>query len=169
MVALDALLRTTGVTVGAVREVAAAHPGDRDRNAVEPAVASTDPRSATPSASRLRVALLGRGLPVPLAGRQLLDGQGRLVARLPLAWPDTRTAIASASGSKVAARAVGWEVVEFDRATVLDRPDDLAVRLVRLLARWDPPSLAGVAGFPLPPPPEGDGTCDGGLSRLVEA
>ncbi|MCD2189221.1 hypothetical protein [Actinomycetospora soli] len=166
VVVLDALVRATALDADDVRSVLAAHPEDRDRTAVEPALAWLDARSPGPAASRLRVALLARGLPRPLVDR-VLSGPDRGVAHLCLAWPAARTGLALHTGAAAGARDVGWEVLEWPDPTT-DDVDGLATRLERLLTRWDPPRLLArpKPWWELPLPPDDHGWFDDGRSRL---
>jgi hypothetical protein len=124
------------------------------------------------------VGLLARGLEVPLVAQRLLDGEGRLVAELSLAWPGVRLGIAHRAGVRAAAAAVGWEVLEVQEDVaeqwgLRKSPaplDGLAARLERTADRWDPPPrVGGRRAGRMPRPPLPDGECDGGLSRLVPA
>jgi hypothetical protein len=159
VVVIDALLRATGTEPAAVDAVVGEHPGERDVRRVAEVLAWVDPRSPSPRASRLRVALLARGVDVPLVAQRLLDGEGRLVAELALAWPAVRLGLAHTVGVRAAAARVGWEVREV-REDLAEQwgtragpapVDWLATRLRRPVARRGGP----------------DGACDGGLSRLV--
>ncbi|MCD2186814.1 hypothetical protein [Actinomycetospora soli] len=165
VVALDALTRRTGLAPDDVRAVAAAHRGDREVRAVEPVLAWVDPRSPDDEASRRRVRLLARGLPVPVVEQRLLDTDGGLVARLALAWPEARVGLGGDRDGWARARAIGWEVI---RPGARVAADDVVRWVSRAYERWDPePRLGMPRPLRLPPPPEPDGTCDGGLSRLV--
>ena len=167
VVAIDALAAATGLGVGEVRAIVAAHPGDREVRAVEPVLAWVDARSRDEAQSRRRVRLLARGLPVPRVDQRLLDTAGDRVADLALAWPEARTGLTAQPRTARRAREIGWEVLEIDVAAPVD---GVATWLRRSLERWDPvPRLGTPRPLRLPPPPEGDGTCDGGLSRLAEA
>jgi hypothetical protein len=169
VVVLDALTRATGLDPDDVRAVLAAHPDDRDRSAVGPALAWVDARSPGPAASRMRIALLMRGLPRPLVEQELSGADGA-VATLALAWPGSRTGMARHPRAEEAARELGWEVVEWpDRSG--DRIDGLATRLERLMDRWDPPRMLArpAPAWRLPPPPDDEGWFDGGRSRLQPA
>ncbi|NMO91399.1 hypothetical protein [Actinomycetospora sp. TBRC 11914] len=178
VVVVDALLRVTGTELDAVRAVADAHAGERDVRRAAEALAWVDPRSPTARVSRVRVGLLARGLETPLVAQRLLDGDGRPVAELALAWPGVRTGVAHQQGVRGAAAALGWEVLEV-RADVAEvwgtrnapAPIDVLARELRRAAdRWHPaPRLGGRNPARLPRPPGPDGECDGGLSRLVPA
>ena len=167
VVAIDALAGKTGLALDDVRTIAAAHPGGRDVLAVEPVLAWVDPRSRGAAQSRRRVRLLVRGVPVPRVEQRLLDADDARVADLPLAWPEARTGLTAQPGTARRAREIGWQLLE----TGVGAPvDGVVTWLRRSLERWDPPPRLGTPDAPrLPPSPEGDGTCDGGLSRLVEA
>jgi hypothetical protein len=178
VVVVDALLGATGTDVGGAQELADRHRGERGVSDVGPVLGSVDPRSPSPEASRLRVGLLARGLAVPLVAQHLLDGEGRPVAELALAWPEVRLGLAHVYGVREAAARVGWEVLEVRDDLAREwgtrtRPapiDDIARHLHRLADRWDPPPrLSGRWPGRLPRPPGPDGECDGGLSRLVPA
>jgi hypothetical protein len=176
VVVLDALLRATDTAAGTVRAVVEGHEGERGVADARAVLAWVDPRSPGPAASRLRVGLLARGVAVPLVAQRLLDGEGRPVAELALAWPAVRVGLAHVAGVRGPAAAVGWEVFEV-RADVAEQwgtrtrpaPLDVVVRqLERAGDRWDPvPRVGGRNPARLPRPPGPDGECDGGLSRLV--
>ncbi|MDL5157106.1 hypothetical protein [Actinomycetospora termitidis] len=167
VVVLDALARATRIGADEVRAVRDAHPDDRDRTAVEPALSWLDPRSPGPAASRLRVALLARGLPRPCVEQRLTDRDG-VVSDLALAWPETRTGLSRQRGVAAAAREIGWEVVEQPDPST-DGVDGLAARLTKQMERWDPPRMLARPRpiWLLPSPPDDDGWFDDGRSRLV--
>lgn len=52
-----------------------------------------DPRSESPMETRLRLILIDGGLPTPQVQYEVYDGDGRLVARLDLAYPQRRLGI----------------------------------------------------------------------------
>jgi hypothetical protein len=178
VVVVDALCRTAPLDVEAVRALVEVHAGERDVVHAEAVLAWVEPRSPSPGASRLRVGLRARGLEVPLAAQRLLDGEGRPVGELALAWPEVRVGLAHVPGVRGAAAAVGWEVLEV-RADVAEqwgtrtRPaplDVLVGQLRRAADRWDPvPRVGGRSSAKMPRPLGPDGECDGGLSRLVAA
>ncbi|MDT7744177.1 MAG: hypothetical protein QOE59_3255, partial [Actinomycetota bacterium] len=177
VVVLDALCRRTSLGVAAVRALADRHAGERGVAQVEQALRWVDPRSPSPTASRLRVGLLARGVDVPLVA-QVLEGQEQLIAELALAWPVVRVGIAHTSGVRRAAAVAGWEVLEVGEDAAQEwgscrraAPiDELAAWVLRVAGRWDPPPrIGGPSPGRLPRPPGPDGECDGGLSRLVPA
>ena len=178
VVLLDALGRRTSLEVAAVRALADRHAGERGVAQVEAVLGWVDPRSPGPGASRLRVGLLARGVAVPLVAQRLLDGEGRPVAELALAWPEVRVGITHTAGVRRTAGAVGWEVLEVREDAAREwgtrraaAPiDQLATWVLRAADRWDPaPRVGGRSPGRLPRPPGPDGECDGGLSRLVPA
>lgn len=169
VVLTDALCRVTGLLPADVGALVDRHPAERDRRAVRAVLDRVDARSPTPAASRLRLGLCARGLPRPVVGRRLLDRSERRVADALLAWPEHRTAATLAVGDRVAARDVGWELVELPVDLGSDRLDAVAHDVRWSLERWSRPSWAGSRRVPrLADPPGADGWCDGGLSRLVE-
>ncbi len=151
VVVVDALLRATGTDLAAVRAAAADHAGERDVGRADEALAWVDPRSPSPRGSRLRVGLLARGLEVPLVAQRLLDGEGRRVAELALAWPGVRLGAAHRPGVRDAAAVVGWEVLEvredvaelWGTRTAPAPVDILATELRRAADRWDPAPRVG--------------------------
>lgn len=178
VVVLDALCGGSGLDVAAVRALADRHAGEEEVGEARAVLGWVDPRSPSPTASRLRVGLLARGVAVPLVAQRLLDGEGRPVAELALAWPAVRVGLAHVAGVRGPAAAVGWEVVEV-RPDVAEQwgtrtrpaPLDVVVRqLERAGDRWDPaPRVGRRSPARLPRPPSPAGECDGGLSRLVPA
>jgi hypothetical protein len=158
---VDALLRATGTEVAAVRAVAADHAGERDVRRAREVLAWVDPRSPSGRASRVRVGLLARGLPVPLVAQRLLDGAERPVADLALAWPEARVGLAHTPVEGPAAAAVGWQVLAVREDVAQEWGTRRRPAPIDELAHW--------VGRRLRRPTGPHGACDRGLSRLVPA
>src|SRR5262249_23538121 len=97
--------------------------------------------------SRLRVALVSRGIPRPVAQYSVFSGSGRFVARLDLAFPSVRVGVEyegrqHTSDSQLtrdlrrhnALAALGWTVLRFSSADVLTRPDWVAAQVAAALS-----------------------------------
>jgi len=92
VVVADAVQHGGLADVGALREELAAHAGLRGIVQARRALDLSDPRAESPPESRLRVALRGAGL-APVPQYVVVDAQGRFVARVDLALPDSRLAL----------------------------------------------------------------------------
>jgi hypothetical protein len=78
------------VTRAALAAAVAAHPGRRWRGALKRALELLDDHSESPKESELRVIVVTHALPTPLANVEILDEQGRFVARVDLLFEDYR-------------------------------------------------------------------------------
>lgn len=153
VVALDALAHRR-FTTRAVRDVAAAHPGDRGLRRLRAALALCDPRAESPMESRIRVALHRYRLPPPAVQHPLGP------YRLDLAYPAVRLAIEyDGRDHREPGRAVrdlrreayvtrcGWDVLRLRATSVYDARETAMLVFRELVGR----GLANVAP-PLPPP-----------------
>jgi very-short-patch-repair endonuclease len=141
VVAVDALARGR-FTLDALREVAAAHRGERGLVRLRAAVALADPRSGSPMETRIRVAVHRYRLPPPQVQVPIGPFQ------LDLAYPQVRLAIEyDGRDHRTAERALrdlrreayltrhGWDVLRLDARTVFT-PHAVAIRVHReLVAR----------------------------------
>ena len=71
----------------------AKHPGARGCRRLDEVVGLSNPRAESPMETRLRLALIAGGLPVPEVQYEILDQDWRVVARVDLAYPDAKLAI----------------------------------------------------------------------------
>ncbi len=92
VVVADAAQHSSLTDVRALQEELRAHAGLRGVVQARRALEQSDPRAESPPESRLRLALRGAGL-VPVPQFEVLDAQGRLVARVDLALPESRLAL----------------------------------------------------------------------------
>ncbi|MGY1787180.1 hypothetical protein [Geodermatophilus sp. SYSU D00698] len=141
---VDALIACRATSLDDVRTTAAAATGPGCRRARRVADLA-DGLAESPRETRLRLLHASR-LPRPVAQHIVLDGDGRFVARVDLAWPEQRLAVeyegrGHGRPQQVApdrARldrltAAGWRVV-FVTAEDLREPDVLVARLAVALA-----------------------------------
>ncbi|HEX8519637.1 MAG TPA: DUF559 domain-containing protein [Pseudonocardia sp.] len=142
VVAVDALARVHGFAPSAVRDLGRRHLGARGSARLGEVVRLADPRSESPMESRVRVAVVLDGLPVPVlqhpVGPFLLD----------LAYPALRVAIEYDGGAhrtqqramrdldrQAYLSAAGWTVLRFTAEQVINRSWWVAARVRQELAR----------------------------------
>jgi very-short-patch-repair endonuclease len=138
VVAIDALARGR-FSLDQLRELAAAHVGDRGQVGLRRAIALADPRSGSPMETRIRVAIHRYRLPAPVpqhpVGPYLLD----------LAYPRVRLAVEYDGRDHLTSRRArrdlcreacisrqGWDVLRLEAQTVLDQRE-VAIRVHREL------------------------------------
>ncbi|MDN5916984.1 MAG: DUF559 domain-containing protein [Pseudonocardia sp.] len=136
VVALDALARAGLFAPARVREVASRHPGARGTSALDDAVRRADPRSGSPMETRMRLLLIGAGLPVPELQYPVQDPVAGTVVWLDLAYPDLRIGIEYEGPDHLRPERVrrdirrgtdlvdhGWRIYRFVGHDVLGTPD----------------------------------------------
>ena len=132
---LDAMLAARLVTTEEVTAFAASRAGWPRRSQVEEVLRLSDPRAESPQESRLRLILVGGGLPRPVSQYEVRDRGNRVIARLDLAYPGHRLGVEydgdhhrSRAGFRNdlrrlnELRACGWTVLRFTAAD-LHRPE----------------------------------------------
>jgi YD repeat-containing protein len=147
----DALARSHPVTAAGLRQLARRHPGVRGVRRVFEVARWMRPGAESLPESRLRLALVLRGVPEPVVQLRITDGpDGRVFARPDLAWREYRVEY-DGDGHLVRERrshdidrddrlrALGWVVLRV-MADQLRDPDAVAERvLAELRARgWRP-------------------------------
>ena len=143
---LDALARATGITVGAVAELAARHPGSPGLRQLETALARVDAGAQSPRETRLRLLLIRAGLPAPKTQIPVQTADGMTIAYLDMGWEDLMVAVEYDGDQHRTDRAqyvkdirriellerLGWIVV---RVVAEDRPADIIRRVRDAIAR----------------------------------
>jgi len=147
VVGVDALLHVCGLQLSAIS--AYANDGRASWHGVRriPAVlALAAPGAESPMETRLRLVLVRAGLPEPVLQHRVLDHRGKVVARLDLAYPDSRlgveydgehhlepTTVRRDLLRQNALRALGWTVLRFTSDDVLRAPGRLAAQVAAAL------------------------------------
>jgi very-short-patch-repair endonuclease len=146
---LDALMNATRLKPADVFAVADARPRHRGVRRVRAAMALTDAGAESPQESRLRLLLVGAGLPPPETQIEFRDRHGATYIRVDLGWRQWKVAVEydglqhwtdrrqrSWDIDRVAIlEAMGWVVVRVS-AEMLDRPNDVIARVsAKLRAR----------------------------------
>jgi hypothetical protein len=93
VIAVDALAHRHGFAPALLLARRAAAPGARGCRGLDKVVALADPRSESPQESRLRLGLVLAGLPPPAVQYRILDEYGFVLARVDLAYPDSKLAV----------------------------------------------------------------------------
>jgi G:T-mismatch repair DNA endonuclease (very short patch repair protein) len=170
VVAVDRMLGTGIVDLEPLRERAATGRG-RGAARARRACALADGLAESPQETRLRLLMVGGGLPPPVAQYRVLDAGRSFVARVDFAWPEHKVAVEydglwHAEEGQFAKdrrrlnrlREAGWTVV-FVTAGDLRDPDRLVARIAAALA----------AGVCAPPRHRSPITCATARSRGVRA
>ncbi|WP_345377804.1 endonuclease domain-containing protein [Pseudonocardia yuanmonensis] len=110
----------------------AANPGARGVRRLDRVVALAAPRAESPMETRLRLVLVLGELPPPVVQYVLCAADGRVVARLDLAYPQARLALEYDGGDHddvldrerdLRTGALGWHTMRFRAADILRRPE----------------------------------------------
>ena len=90
---IDALLTVGGVSVDDVAPLLVRHPRATDIRRLTTALALVDAGAESPQETRLRLALTDAGMPPDRTQIPVVDGQGRIVARVDMGWERLRVAV----------------------------------------------------------------------------
>ncbi|MGA5463297.1 DUF559 domain-containing protein [Mycobacterium sp. NPDC050041] len=90
---LDALMRATDLKSSDVDGLVERHRGARGVVQLRRALELADAGAESPQESRVRLLLVGAGLPTPQTQVEVYDRQGCFVARLDIAWPQWKVAV----------------------------------------------------------------------------
>lgn len=151
VVVLDAFLRAGLIPAGAWAGLLGRYVGHPGRCRLAEAVRLADGRSASEDETRLRLALLGAGLPPVEVGWELRSAFGRIIGRFALAWPAARVGVElTADRQWVRARhrsiaGQGWLVLECPTAQARRDPAATVARIgseLRLRARGNAGDIA---------------------------
>jgi len=144
----DSALRTRACTVKALRRAATARRGTPFAGRIWRVLRWTDRRSGSVLESALRVLLCEAGLVPPSTQHCLRDADGRLVARVDVAWPVERLVV-EADGRRWhdpedrrvldrwrsnACATLGWLVLRFSWADVVHHPERVVASVRETLA-----------------------------------
>jgi hypothetical protein len=155
VVAVDALAHGRDFTPADLLARCVAQPGARGCRRLPTVVAMADPRAESPMETRLRIRLVGSGLPSPAVQYPVLDEHGFVLARVDLAYPESKLAIeydgalhfnrhrAELDRQRDAILAShGWETVRLGRDDVDPWMPETARRIWDVLTFRAPASLA---------------------------
>lgn len=93
LIRVDALLNATDVAVDDVSELAARYPGSRNIRRLRRVIVLADGGAESPQESRLRLALIGGGLPRPVTQIPVRNSYGRVVRRIDMGWPQWKVGV----------------------------------------------------------------------------
>jgi hypothetical protein len=93
VVAADALAQVGRFSGGDLRAIETALGPHRGCRSVDLVAELMDPAAESPMETRTRLVVVRAGLPRPVAQFRVLDGAGRFVARVDLAWPEWKVAV----------------------------------------------------------------------------
>lgn len=87
VIRIDALINATRMSVPAVEAIAARYPGARGIRRLREAVDLVDGGAESPQETRLRMLLVGSGLPRPVTQIPVADALGAVRRRIDMGWP----------------------------------------------------------------------------------
>jgi hypothetical protein len=90
---IDAVMNLTGVTVGDIEAIAAAHPGVRGLKRLRSVLRLADGGAESPHETAARLALIDAGLPAPTTQYRVYGDDGRFIGRVDMAYEDVKVAI----------------------------------------------------------------------------
>ncbi|WP_099247494.1 DUF559 domain-containing protein [Mycobacterium sp. shizuoka-1] len=115
---VDALMNATRLKVADVLAVADANPGVRGVRRLRATLALADGGAESPPESRLRMLLIGAGLPTPQTQIEFFDDYGDVVIRVDMGWRAWRVAVEYDGVQHwTDARQRSWDI---DRIAILD-------------------------------------------------
>lgn len=139
---LDALMNATRLKAADVLSIADANPGVRGVRRLRAVLTLTDGGAESPRESRLRMLLVGAGLPTPETQIEFFDDRGDVVIRVDMGWRTWRVAVEydgvqhwtdarqrSWDIDRIAMlESLGWAVVRVS-ADMLRRPEVIIARV----------------------------------------
>ncbi|MBW0104035.1 endonuclease domain-containing protein [Pseudonocardia sp. KRD291] len=159
VVALDALANVGTFAPERVFDVADRHPGARGTSALADAVRRADARSGSPMETRMRLLLIGAGLPAPELQFPVQDPVAGTVVWLDLAYPDLRIGIEYEGPDHLRPERVrrdirrgtdlvdrDWRIYRFVGHDVLRTPDRTVAMIRRGIEQRRSGPLAGTCG-----------------------
>jgi hypothetical protein len=87
VIRIDALINATRVSVSAIEAIAARYPGARGIRRLREAIDLVDGGAESPQETRLRLLLVGSGLPRPVTQIPVADARGVVRRRIDMGWP----------------------------------------------------------------------------------
>jgi hypothetical protein len=154
IVVVDAMLAARLLTPADLAASALARPGWPGLPRLRRVLELCDAGAESPQETRLRLVLIAGGLPRPVCQYQVVDGRGRFVARVDLAYPERKLAIEYEGDhhrGRVAfqrdlrrmnrLRALGWTVLRFGAADIYRQPVRV-IALVQIAHEQSAPSAA---------------------------
>ncbi len=143
---LDGLLHRGTVRLGELRAMSLRRYTWHGSNRLSSVIRLADGRAESPMETRLRLLFTGAGLPAPIPQFEVRAGDGPLIGRVDLGWPEARVA-AEYDGDHHRDRAVfrkdvarlnalrmaGWTVLRFTADDVYRRPRETVAMLATLL------------------------------------
>ena len=149
VVAVDALLHAGGVTLdGIARYAADGRACWHGVQQIGEVLSLAAPGAESPMETRLRLALVGAGLPAPTLQHRVWDGTGALLARIDMAYVESRlgieydgachwapTAIRRDLRRQNSLHALGWTILRFTADDVLHNRPRLLAQVRTALAR----------------------------------
>jgi very-short-patch-repair endonuclease len=146
VVAIDAMLGRHVLRLRDLIAYVAAHPGWPGSVQAGQVIELVEPRTESPMETRLRLVIVGGGLPRPIAQFEVRDHAGRFVARVDFAYPQWRIAIEydgdyhrdpDAFRADLrranALRVAGWTVLRFGASDVWRKPDQIVAQIRALI------------------------------------
>lgn len=142
VIALDALARTGRFPLRDVVRLGYLHPNARGATRLPGLVAQADPRSGSPMETRIRLAIVGGGLPCPdlqvPVGRYVLDHAYRK-AKLGIEHDGAHHRTAEQALYDLERQAffseAGWRILRYRPAVVLGRPQEIPLEVAAELRR----------------------------------
>jgi hypothetical protein len=146
VVAVDAMLTRCHITVDGIKAYARTHPHLRRTRKLGRVLTLAACGAESPMESRLRLVLVGAGLPMPTLQHLVNDHAGLFIARLDLAYPERRLGVEYDGGGhwdpraikkdllrQNALRAGGWSLLRFTDDDVLRHPARLLAQVRSVL------------------------------------
>jgi hypothetical protein len=143
VIAIDSLVRATGLTVDEVQPLVEAHRGARGLKQLRQALALVDAGAESPQETRTRLAIIAADLPGPRTQIAVHNEWGAVLARIDMGWEEWRVGVEYDGAQhwtdpRIRAKDIdrtaelerrGWRIIRVSADLLRNRPDIVIARI----------------------------------------
>jgi hypothetical protein len=143
VIAIDSLVRATGLTVDEVQPLVEAHRGARGLKQLRQALALVDAGAESPQETRTRLAIIAADLPRPRTQIAVHNEWGAVLARIDMGWEEWRVGVEYDGAQhwtdpRIRAKDIdrtaelerrGWRIIRVSADLLRNRPDIVIARI----------------------------------------